>query len=131
MLVTDATIEIAAPYGAVFFTNTTKTIGVELAAGSGSWSFMSDARRKTAFVPVDGEQLLLRMRSLPLWQWSYDSQTGIRHVGPTSQDFAAAFGLGESADAISEVDAFGVGLAAAQALLLRIERLEHAAATAP
>ena len=130
MLVTDSTVEIIAPDGAVFFTNAARTIGVELAAGSGSWSIMSDARKKTAFAPVDGEQLLMRVRSLPVWRWSYDSQTGIRHVGPTSQDFAAAFGLGESTDAISEVDAFGVGLAAARALLLRLERLEHAATTA-
>jgi hypothetical protein len=126
MVVTDSAVAIVAPAGAVFFTNALKSIGVELAAGSGSWSIMSDARRKTSFAPIDDEGLLTRVRGLPLWSWSYDSQIGIRHVGPTSQDFRAAFGLGENADAISEVDAFGVSLAAARALMLRLDRIERA-----
>jgi hypothetical protein len=85
---------------------------------------MSDARRKTSFAAVDNEALLKKMREMAIWSWSYDSQTGIRHIGPTSQDFAAAFGLGESTSAISEVDALGISLAAARAMIFRLERME-------
>ena len=49
--------------------------------------------------------------------WSYKTQSdAIRHIGPTAQDFRAAFGLGESERHISSVDAEGVSLAAVQAL---------------
>ena len=123
LIVTDDVLEITAPDGAVFFTSAAKTIGVQLSAGSGSWSIMSDVRRKTAFTDLNDETILAGVRALPMWRWSYDAQSGIRHVGPTSQDFAAAFGLGESDTAIAEVDALGVSLAAARALLLRLDRI--------
>lgn len=40
----------------------------------------------------------------------------MRHIGPTAQDFYAAFGVGEDEQHISMVDADGVALAAIQAL---------------
>ena len=39
-----------------------------------------------------------------------------RHLGPTAQDFRAAFGLGEDDTTISTVDEQGVALAAIQGL---------------
>jgi hypothetical protein len=72
-------------------------------------------------------------------EWNYKAQAaGIRHVGPTAQDFHAAFGLGEDPLRISTIDADGIALAAVQALtrendtlraalaalLARVERLE-------
>jgi hypothetical protein len=40
----------------------------------------------------------------------------VRHIGPTAQDFYAAFGVGEDNTHISTVDADGVALAAIQGL---------------
>jgi cell division protein FtsB len=40
----------------------------------------------------------------------------VTHIGPTAQDFAAAFGLGGTETGIASVDADGVTLAAIQAL---------------
>ena len=38
---------------------------------------------------------------MPVSTWSYQAQgTGIRHLGPTAQDFRAAFGLGENGTTI-------------------------------
>jgi len=45
----------------------------------------------------------------------------VRHLGPTAQDFHAAFGLGESERTIATVDADGVALAAIQGLNQKLE----------
>ena len=45
-------------------------------------------------------------------EWNYKAQHAtIRHVGPTAQDFHAAFGLGEDPLRISTIDADGIALA--------------------
>jgi hypothetical protein len=91
------------------------TAGVELPAGSGSWSSLSDISAKTNFASVDVLDVLERLSEVPIGTWSYKSQApDIRHIGPNAQDFYAAFGLGGNAKRISVVDADGVALAAIQ-----------------
>jgi len=93
------------------------TSGVQLAAGSGSWSSLSDVNTKENFRVVDGRSILSRIAGMNISEWNYKTQDDtIRHIGPTAQDFRAAFGFGESATGISSVDADGVALAAIQAL---------------
>lgn len=84
---------------------------------SGVWTNTSDVNRKHLFAEVSGEDVLTRLRTLPITTWSYrvDSDN-VRHLGPTAQDFSAAFGLGSDETTIGTVDADGVALAAAQAL---------------
>jgi hypothetical protein len=97
------------------------TSGVTLAAGSGSWASLSDRAAKTDLVPVDGSWVLGRLRELPLYTWRYRSEvSGALHMGPTAQDFHAAFGLGDSDTRIATVDADGVALAAIQALASQV-----------
>ncbi|HST63507.1 MAG TPA: tail fiber domain-containing protein [Longimicrobium sp.] len=84
---------------------------------SGIWTNTSDVNRKHLFRSVAGEDVLTRLRSLPITSWSYRTDDdGIRHLGPTAQDFRQAFGLGQDDVTIGTVDADGVALAAAQAL---------------
>jgi hypothetical protein len=109
--------------GVKIFTNQGLTSGVELAAGGSSWSVVSDRNRKENFASVDGEDLLLRLRSVPVSTWNYLSQDrSIRHLGPMAQDFRAAFGLGESDRLINSLDIDGVNLAGVQALDRRTAR---------
>ena len=83
----------------------------------GVWQNASDVNRKHNFVPVAGEEVLARLRELDIQTWSYRVDAdSVRHMGPTSQDFRAAFGLGHDDLSIGTVDADGVALAAAQAL---------------
>lgn len=97
--------------------------GVELAAGGSSWSAVSDRNRKENFLPLDGEDVLARLRSVPVMSWNYLTQErSIRHAGPMAQDFHAAFGLGESELLINSVDIDGVNMAAIQGLDARTER---------
>ncbi len=91
--------------------------GVNLPAGSGSWSSLSDRNAKTNFARVNPRQLLERLVQLPIQTWNYKSQSdSVRHIGPVAQDFAVAFKVGEDDRHIAAVDADGVALAAIQGL---------------
>jgi hypothetical protein len=106
--------------GIKLYTSQNLSSGVEVAAGGGSWSSISDRNRKENFLALDGEEVLARLRAVPVTTWNYKTQDrSIRHLGPMAQDFHAAFGLGESDLLINTVDIDGVNLAAVKALEAR------------
>ena len=91
--------------------------GVSLAAGSGTWTSMSDRNTKENFEAVNPREVLDKVAALPVSRWNYKTQpANVRHVGPMAQDFQAAFAVGESDIGITTVDADGVALAAIQGL---------------
>jgi hypothetical protein len=90
-----------------------------------TWTNSSDAALKHNFTDVDGDLLLSRLGSLPVREWSYISEGEVRRMGPTAQDFLAAFHLGDDPLAISTVDGIGVALLACKRLLERLELLER------
>ncbi|MBV8489750.1 MAG: tail fiber domain-containing protein, partial [Candidatus Eremiobacteraeota bacterium] len=102
--------------GVMFFSNSAMTAGVSLAAGGGSWSNLSDRNLKTGIALLDNDSILDRVAMLPITEWSYISEPGVRHVGPMAQDFYAAFGVGEDNRHITTIDEDGIALAAIQAL---------------
>ena len=117
---------IRAPGGAWFGSSTTVDIpdGAILATDSGAflskggtWSNSSDKHRKTEFAAIDPQTLLSKLATIPMQSWSYINEgPQIRHIGPTAQDFYAAFGLGSDDRHIATVDADGVALTAIQGL---------------
>jgi len=101
------------------------TAGVELAAGGGSWSSLSDRNLKENFRPLDAQAILARVARLPITEWNYKAQDdAVRHIGPMAQDFSAAFGVGESDRRIATLDADGVALAAIQGLHAMVREKE-------
>ncbi len=87
---------------------------------AGVWQNTSDVNRKHNFAPVDGEDILARFRTMPIRSWTYlVEDDDVRHIGPTSQDFRATFGLGTDSLSIGTVDADGVTMAAVTALEAR------------
>jgi Chaperone of endosialidase len=77
----------------------------------------SDRALKDNFVRVDGRSILHRLGQMPIQSWTYNGErSGIRHIGPTAQDFYEAFGLGGDDRHITTVDEGGVALAAIQSL---------------
>jgi len=112
--------------------NVTATAGrfIETSTGAflssgGTWTNSSDSARKSGFRNVDGDDLLAKLAVMPVRTWTYRSEdSSVRHIGPTAQDFRAAFGLGDGDKAIATVDADGVSLAAIQALIRRVGQLE-------
>ena len=76
-------------------------------------------------VPVNGYEILEKLAALPISTWNYIADDdSVRHLGPMAQDFAAAFGLGESDKVINMVDANGVVMVAIQALYRKVQVLE-------
>ncbi len=108
---------VRASGGVYFFSSVDLNSGAALPPGSGSWATWSDRQAKANFTPVDRQALLTRLSNLPIHTWNYKTQDpSIRHLGPTAQDFRAAFGLGEDERHINTVDADGVALASIQEL---------------
>ena len=102
---------------------------------------ISDKTKKENFQPVDGEEVLSKLRSLEVPSWNLVGQDPekFRHYGPMAQDFFAAFGkdgvgtIG-TAITINSGDLAGILMIAVQRLeernvelRARVERLEQAA----
>ncbi|MEJ2217600.1 MAG: tail fiber domain-containing protein [Gemmatimonadota bacterium] len=98
---------------------------------TGTVSGTSDVNRKDDFAPVEADQVLQKLASLPIGAWSYKADPpGVRHVGPMAQAFHAAFGLGANDVTIATVDADGINMLAIQALERRTETLRKQVAAA-
>lgn len=108
-----------------FRTNLGGTTGCNLPAGSGVFTCTSSRVTKENFLDVDGEQLLLTLRRVPVTSWNYISEgTRVRHIGPTAEDFNAAFGFGRDDSSIGVQDLAGTALAAVKALEERTAELQ-------
>ncbi|HEX8393187.1 MAG TPA: tail fiber domain-containing protein [Longimicrobium sp.] len=107
-----------APGGYRLFTNQALTTGVTIAAGGSSWNVVSDRSRKEGFADLDGEDVLTRLRRVPVTEWRYrdEADRTVRHIGPMAQDWHAAFGLNGDDRTINMSDFDGVNLAAVKAL---------------
>jgi hypothetical protein len=59
-----------------------------------SLTVVSDKFKKENFQPVDGEEVLKKIRSFTLSSWNFIGQdpNDFRHYGPVAQEFFAAFG---------------------------------------
>ena len=71
---------------------------------------------KSHIVALDDAAVLAKVATLPVSEWSYTSESGVRHVGPMAQDFYATFGVGEDNRHITSIDEDGVALSAIKAL---------------
>jgi hypothetical protein len=116
-------LRLTAPGGVGIASEVAGRTAPALLPGAGAWSMSSDRAAKRALEPVDASSLLAGIAALEIGSWSYRAAPGVPHLGPTAQDFRAAFGLGESDRTISMVDADGVALAGAQALLARMDTM--------
>ncbi len=98
--------------------------GARLTAG-GTWTNASDRNVKDNISPVDGNDILEKLSTMPVATWHYKNEADtVLHIGPMAQDFKSAFGLGDSDKSIATVDADGVNMAAIQALYKRLLALE-------
>jgi len=121
----DGQVTFRNPGGFRIFTNTAATVGVQVNAGGSSWNVISDRNRKELFAGVDGEDILNRIRGLPVTTWRYrdEQDRSVRHIGPMAQDWHQAFGFSKDNTTINMSDFDGVNLAAIQALEKRTTEL--------
>lgn len=125
---------VGAYFGNTFRLDTPSGTGVEAeldANGnlslSGTLSQGSSRTLKENFTSLDPEAVLAKVAELPVTRWNYRFDPDRRaHIGPTAEDFRAAFGLGDSDRRLAPSDAAGVALVAIQGLneVVRTERAE-------
>ena len=92
----------------------------------------SDKTKKENFKPVDGEEVLGKIRGFELTSWNFigHDPKEFRHYGPMAQDFFAAFGhdgVGRigTETTINSGDIAGILMIAEQALEKRTTELKH------
>ena len=117
---------VRAAGGYRLFSNATMTTGMQMSAGGSSWVVISDRNRKQDFLAVDGEDLLARLRFVPVSTWRYrdEADRSTLHIGPMAQDWHRAFGFTTDDRTINMSDFDGVNLAAIQALERRTAELQ-------
>jgi trimeric autotransporter adhesin len=108
-----------------FYTNATTTLGVSLAPNATSFGVISDRNRKENFRTLSNEDILKRIRAIPVSTWSYrDDPDKTRHIGPMAQDFQKAFRLNSDDKTINMSDLDGATLAGVRALEARTRELQ-------
>lgn len=107
-------------------TNLGGTTGCNLPAGSGVFNCTSSRATKENFLAVDGDDVLARLRKVPVSSWNYINEgSQVRHLGPMAEDFHQAFGLGTDNKSIGVQDLAGVSLIAVKALEARATKLQE------
>jgi hypothetical protein len=114
---------VRAAGGFRFRSNATLTNGCNIAAGGASITCASSRTLKENFGDVDGDDVLHRMRRIPVNSWNYiDEGRTSRHIGPFAEDFWREFRLGNEPLAIGHLDIDGVNFAGVKALDERTTR---------
>jgi trimeric autotransporter adhesin len=105
---------------------------VTVIEGQVGFTAVSDKTQKENFQPVDGEEVLGKIRGFELSSWNFigHDPKEFRHYGPMAQDFYAAFGhdgLGQigSETTINSGDLTGILMIAVQALEKRTAELKQ------
>lgn len=92
-----------------------------LIPSSNGWAYTSDKNKKEQFEELDGETVLKKMASIPLYSWNFKDSRPYRHYGIMAQDFFNAFGkdsygtIGNDTT-VSSLDLIGVAYSAIKAL---------------
>jgi hypothetical protein len=88
--------------------------------------FSSSRSLKHDVQAVDAQDVLARVRELPVSEWRFnEGRQDVRHIGPMAEDFQALFGLNPDSSTISVTDTSGVALAAIQALAAQSEQKDQ------
>lgn len=100
-------------------------VGCDLTVAVPTWTCASSRTLKENYQPVNGEDVLIRLRSVPVTTWTMiGADENVLHLGPVAEDFYQAFALGLGPTAIGMGDIDGVNLAAAKALEVRTTDLQ-------
>jgi trimeric autotransporter adhesin len=105
---------------------------VTVIEGQVGFTASSDKTKKENFQPVDGEEVLGKIRGFELSSWNFigHDPKEFRHYGPMAQDFFAAFGqdgVGQigTETTINSADLAGILMVAVQALEKRTAELKQ------
>lgn len=107
-------------------------IGVQVLAGGNAWVSMCDENRKENFEPLNGEDILQKIKDIKFSSWNYKTQDPKlnRHYGIMAQDFHHAFGRDKYGNigndtTVNPIDIIGIDMAAIKALEKRTRELKQ------
>lgn len=101
--------------GAAIGTNA--NTGCDIPGNSGVMSCASSRLVKENYLPLNGDDVLSKLRRIPVKQWNYiGDESGEKHIGPFPEDFQSAFNLSPTDKSIGAQDLSGVALVGMQAL---------------
>ena len=93
----------------------TMSNGAKLTKG-GMWMDVSSKLKKDISMRVNHDRTLEKVIKLPIYNWSYKTEPGVIHIGPTAEDFHDLFGCGNDNVSLSPSDLAGSAISAVQAL---------------
>ena len=89
-------------------------------------SVSSSRELKHRLEPVLGDLVLDRLDGLEILEWEFrDGPEGVRHVGPSAEQFHEIFGLGGDERLLSPTDLGGIALAAVKELRREIDERQR------
>jgi len=114
--------------GAFYYSNANGTAGVSMAAGTSSWTSISDVNRKKDLrLLSDDEEMMDRLRRLPVYKYKMNGDKSANKISPTAQDWLRAFPAfdrgGELSIGMNDMDA--VKLLAVKNLIRRVKNLKR------
>jgi len=91
--------------------------------GAPTWSCVNPADAMKEAAAPNHAELLERLDAMPVNYYSLKAARvpGVRYLGPSGEDFRAAFDLGDDDNSIADGNAYGVALAAAQGLYRKLK----------
>ncbi len=100
--------------------------GVYMRHAQSGWSNYCNRNLKENFEQVDGEQILEKIKTIPLTKWNYKADEGKeKYIGPMAQDFYAAFQLnGTDSLGINSISIDGINMVGVQALEKRTSAMQ-------
>jgi hypothetical protein len=101
--------------------------GVYMRHGQSGWSNYCDRNRKENFKQLDYEEMLVKIKAMPVTEWNYIGIDSLKYIGPMAQDFYKAFKLnGVDSLGINSICIDGVNMAAIKGLIERTDELKSA-----
>jgi hypothetical protein len=117
------TFNVRSPGGVRFVTGSSQVVYTTNA--SAGWSTTSTRTSKTNIDPVEPTDVLTSVEEMEVSTWEYRDEDGegkgVRHMGPTAEQFHDAFELGDSEEHINSMNLDGVALAAIQGLSEKVD----------
>jgi hypothetical protein len=114
-----------------FTINKTSISGPELSVTAqgnmvikGSYLSSSSRSKKQDIVHVDEHSILDQIESLPIYEWSYKTSPGARHIGPMAEEYFETFGLAGEGRTLAATDMAGLALASVKALRAEVRELK-------
>ncbi len=103
------------------------TSGVYMRHGQNGWSNYCDRNKKENFRQLDYEEILGKIKEMPVTEWNYIGIGDQKYIGPMAQDFYAAFQLnGTDSLGINSISIDGVNMVAVKGLIQRTDELKKA-----